>query len=295
MSAVAVTPELLRGLPLPRHQDGDDKEDRGRVLVVAGSVEMPGAALLAGRAALRVGAGKLQIAACESVAAAMAVAIPEGRVFRMAETAAGGVSAVEADTIVARARRAAAVVVGPGMLDDVAVGEIVAALLAEPDGPPLLLDAAALKDLPRQAERLAARGGRVVLTPHAGEMASCLDLTIEAVTAAPLETARRAAERLHAVVALKGGCTRIAAPDGRAWTCDRGNVGLATSGSGDALAGFIAGLMARGADPVAATLWGVFLHGEAGERLARRLGPVGYLAGELAEEAPAILAEFDRP
>ena len=290
-----VDAEVLRSLPLPRHESGQDKEARGRVLVIAGSVEMPGAAMLGGLAALRIGAGKLQFAVCESTAVQIGVAVPEARVFAMPQSAEGGIAAEAADRLVERARDAAAVIVGPGMRDKEAVAAIVAALLADSDGPPLLLDAAALSGLPRHAEDLARRGGRVVLTPHAGEMASCLGMEIEAVEAEPLETARRASRELHAVVALKGGQTRIVAPDGRAWTCGRGNVGLATSGSGDTLAGFIAGLLARGAEPAAACVWGVYVHGEAGARLAVSRGPLGYLARELLDEAPSILAELDRP
>lgn len=292
--AAEVTPELLRSLPLPRHRDGDDKEDRGRVLVIAGSAEMPGAALLAGTAALRAGAGKLQFAIPRSVAPHLAVAMPEARVVPTAETADGGHAPDAAGALVELASRAAAVVVGPGMVGDDAVAALIAALLADTDGPPLLLDALALQGLPRRSEALARRGGRVVLTPHAGEMAGCLGMEIEAVKADPLATARHAAARLSAVVALKGGCTRIAVPDGRAWACDRGNVGLATSGSGDTLAGLIAGLLARGAAPHVACLWGVYVHGEAGARLAARVGPLGYLAREIPHEAPAILAELDR-
>lgn len=288
-----VTPDLLRALPLPRHHEGDDKEDRGRVLIVAGSAEMPGAALLAGTAALRVGAGKLQLAVPRGTAPQLAVAMPEARVVPMPETVDGGHAPEAVERVVELAARASAVVVGPGMVGDEAVADLTSALLAEADGPPLLLDALALKDLPRQAEALARRGGRVVLTPHAGEMAGCLDIDIEAVKAAPLATALQAASRLSAVVALKGGRTRIAAPDGRAWTCGRGNVGLATSGSGDTLAGLIAGLLARGAAPHVACLWGVYVHGEAGTRLAGRVGPLGYLAREIPGEAPAILAELD--
>jgi ADP-dependent NAD(P)H-hydrate dehydratase len=94
------------------------------------------------------------------------------------------------------------------------------------------------------------------------------------------------------VVVMKGGCSFIVSPEGRAWSCGRGNVGLATSGSGDTLAGIIAGLLARGAPPLEATLWGVFLHGEAGARLARRQGLVGFLARELLAEVPPIMAEL---
>jgi NAD(P)H-hydrate repair Nnr-like enzyme with NAD(P)H-hydrate dehydratase domain len=97
------------------------------------------------------------------------------------------------------------------------------------------------------------------------------------------------------VVALKGSCTQVVHPDGAAWTYDQGSVGLATSGSGDTLAGIVAGLLARGAQPLHAAQWGVFIHGEAGNRLAHSRGPVGFLARELLAEIPPILAAFASP
>ena len=105
--------------------------------------------------------------------------------------------------------------------------------------------------------------------------------------------ARRTAAELHAMVALKGDCTVIASPDGRTWSYGGGGVGLATSGSGDTLAGIITGLLARGAEPEAALLWGVMLHGEAGKRLAETRGRVGFLARELLAEVPAIMAKLE--
>ncbi len=152
--------------------------------------------------------------------------------------------------------------------------------------------AAALAALAADRELLHALRGRAVITPHAGEMASIKGLSKEAVGRDPLATARRAAKHLRAVVVLKGRETHIAAPDGEAFRNRAGNVGLATSGSGDTLAGVIAGLIARGADPVRATLWGVFLHGEAGARLARSRGPLGFMARELPGEVPRIMAEM---
>ena len=94
------------------------------------------------------------------------------------------------------------------------------------------------------------------------------------------------------VVALKGGTTHIAGPDGECWFYESGNVGLATSGSGDTLAGVVTGLVARGASPAQAAVWGVYLHGQAGNRLARSRGPMGFLARELLAEIPGIMAEL---
>lgn len=290
---VNLTADLLRATPLPRHEDGDDKEGRGRVLVIGGSVEVPGAALLAAVGALRAGAGKLQIATCRSVAPAMGLAVPEALVVGLPETAEGGIAPEAAESLVPRAERCGAVLLGPGMTDQPAVDALAAALIAGTRRPALVLDAAALIGLRVQADALRAHEARVVLTPHAGEMAGLLGISRDEVVADQAGTARRAAAMLHAVVALKGGCTIIATPDGRAWSYGGGGIGLATSGSGDTLAGIVAGLLARGAVPETALLWAVFLHGEAGKRLARTRGRVGFLARELLAEVPAIMASLE--
>jgi ADP-dependent NAD(P)H-hydrate dehydratase len=296
-NAVPVTEELLRTLPLPRHKEGSDKDQRGRVLVIGGSAEMPGGALLAGLGALRAGAGKLQIATCRSVAPYLAVAVPEARVTGLEETPAGGISADEAQSLIERCGRSDVILLGPGMMDSDATSLLTARLLERTSAGDacFILDATALHDLDKCRTAARSHAGRTVLTPHAGEMATLLGIHRETVQANPLAAAREAAAGLQAVVAMKGGCTFIVTPQGQAWSCDRGNVGLATSGSGDALAGIIAGLLARGATPVEATLWGVYLHGEAGARLAQTQGPVGFLARELLAEIPRIMAMFEAP
>lgn len=293
MSApLEVNADLLRSMPLPRHE-GDDKEGRGRVLVVGGSREVPGAVLLAGLGALRAGAGKLQVATCRRHAAAMAIALPEARVVGLSETAAGGIDVAAAEDLGARAEACGAVLVGPGMMDPPAVSALAAALIAGTPRPALALDAAALWELRAQAGALRRRGGRVALTPHAGEMAQLLGLERDKVAADPVGVARRAAAELGAAVALKGASSVVAAPDGRVWRYAGGGIGLATSGSGDVLAGATAGLLARGVEPEVALLWAVYLHGEAGRRLARTRGRLGFLARELPAEIPALLAELE--
>ena len=129
----------------------------------------------------------------------------------------------------------------------------------------------------------------LVLTPHAGEMAHLSGDAKDAIVADPDRHALAAAVRWNAIVALKGARTIITAPDGARWQHAGGNVGLATSGSGDTLAGIIAGLAARGATLAQATCWGVALHAQAGARLALQFGQLGYLARELPGEIPFLL------
>ena len=292
MTATAVTREFLRSRPLPQPSDDGDKDQRGRVLVVGGSVEVPGAALLAGVAALRAGAGKLQIATCRSIAPHLALAVPEALVAGLPETGSGGIDPRAAEALSARVRRCDAVLIGPGMMDEGAVLALTARLLADAPAIPVALDAACLVGLTALRETLQPHAGRVVITPHAGEMAALLGVERDAVAADPLGTARRAAALLKVVVVLKGGRTHVVTPQGAAWTYAEGQVGLATSGSGDTLAGVVVGLLARGATPVEAAIWSVALHGEAGNRLSRRVGPLGFLARELLAEIPGVMRDF---
>lgn len=280
---------LLRSMPLPRHDDDADKEDRGRTLVIGGSRPVPGALLLAGVAALRAGAGKLQLATVESAAIQIGVAVPEALVMALPETDDGDIAPNALDDIAHRLERCDALLIGPGMLDEAATMALTLAAL-KTEGPGFVLDAGALCNLKAEAEALRRHAGRVVMTPHAGEMARMMGIDAAEIAADRIGIATRAAAELGAVVALKGGCTVIAAPDGRTWEYSRGQVGLATSGSGDTLAGVIAGLLARGAEPHAAACWGVYLHGEAGNRLSETRGPVGFLARELLAEIPALMA-----
>ncbi|WP_336488797.1 NAD(P)H-hydrate dehydratase [Methylobacterium nigriterrae] len=286
-----LTLESLRALPLPMPEEGS-KEQRGTVLVLGGSIEVPGAALLAGVAALRAGAGRLRIATVRSAALSMALALPEARVVGLDETQDGEIDPAQAEKRVpALAERCDAVLIGPGLNAGVATDTLCFSVL--PGQPPtsFVLDAGAICGLGAHADLVRSCGGRVVITPHAGEMAQLLKIERDAVEADPLAAALRAADLLRCVVIMKGAKSWVVNPAGERWLYQGGGVGLATSGSGDALSGVLAGLLARGAEATTAALWGVYVHGEAGRRLAGRVGPVGFLAREIPGEVPAILRE----
>jgi hydroxyethylthiazole kinase-like uncharacterized protein yjeF len=220
----------------------------------------------------------------------LGVAVPEALVLGLPETPCGEISPSAAVLLRERITRCDAVLIGPGMFDEQAVSALTADLLGGDPGSAFILDAGALGRLKDITAILVRHKGRIVITPHAGEMANLLGVDKDSVLSNPSEIAGRAARLLHCVVALKGPSTHIASPDGAIWTYNNGNVGLATSGSGDTLAGIIAGLLARGVSPPEAAQWGVFLHGEAGNRLAQTRGPLGFLARELLAEIPAIMA-----
>lgn len=268
-----VTPELLRAWPLP--QPSGSKRSRGEVLVVGGALRSPGAALLAGRAALRVGAGRLTLAVGASVAAPVAVALPECGVVPLPETSSGSVRGAGVRAAAADLASADAVLIGPG-LDDAAETARMLPRAARAAGRDtvLVLDAYALGALAGHP-RLVGNVPRI-LTPNTEEAARLLGRDTDDLDADTFELARR----YRATVSCFG---RVASPDGRLLTVGNGDPGLGTSGSGDALAGAIAGLAARGADPLRAAVWGTYLHAVAGDALAASVGRLGYLASEIVD------------
>ncbi|HSH89714.1 MAG TPA: NAD(P)H-hydrate dehydratase [Ramlibacter sp.] len=281
---------LLRRWPLPEIPSDADKEVRGRVLVVGGSREIPGAAVLAGVAALRAGAGKLVMATARSVATQLAMIVPEARVIALPENDAGSFVINGIALLDESLGTADAILVGPGLMDDEGTAAFTAALLAHVKDAPVILDARAMQ-VAGGGKRF---DGKVLLTPHAGEMAGLLGEAKQDIENDPSGAALRGARAWGALVASKGATTWIADASGRGWRHDAGLPGLATSGSGDVLAGVIAGLAARGAPLEQAAAWGVVVHALAGAKLAQRHAALGYLARELPGEIPAIIASLQR-
>lgn len=296
MSETEVTPDLLRSMPLPGLGGNPDKDSRGRVLIVGGSPEVPGAAVLAGIAALRTGAGKLQMAATAVYGDLVAAAVPEARVIRVPAARNGEIGKGAANALSDLVERSDAVVIGPGMLDDAAASALAATLVSARTArqATFVLDAGAITGLGGLGDRLSPAAGRMVLTPHMGEMAALSGLDKDEVEADPIAAARGAARRLGAVLVLKSATTHIVSPDGLCWIHEADAPGLATSGSGDVLAGVIGGLLARGAPPTTAAIWGVWLHGAAGRALAEAVGPLGFLAREILDQIPRVMASVSK-
>jgi hydroxyethylthiazole kinase-like uncharacterized protein yjeF len=213
-------------------------------------------------------------------------------VIGLPETQEGNVASGAGRLITKQASDANAVLIGPGMVGVEDTAHLVAELLeAASEQTAFVFDAGALPGLLDCPEQLHKLGRGAVITPHAGEMAQLLDVSREAITADPLRHAQLAASMLRCTVVLKGGTTHVVEPDGDAWVVDGGTIGLATSGSGDVLAGIIAGLLARGARAVQAAIWGVYMHAQAGRRLTQRYGGIGLLARELPGEIPVVMAD----
>lgn len=284
-AAKPLTRSALKQFPLPRVVDGD-KETKGRILIIAGCREMAGAALLVARSAMRAGAGKLRMVTVDAVAIGTSLAMPEAMVLGLEEARDGGFTRKAIRRIGEEADSSDVVVAGPGMANSASCSQLAEVLLRSEAS--VVLDAALLHSL-EPVSPGKRRGPPPVLLPHAGELASLLECDEAEVDSDPVGCGLRAAELHQAIVLVKGVTSHVVTPDGRAWAYQGGAPGLGVSGSGDTLAGIVGGLMARGADPLTALLWGVLLHGEAGEALAAKVGPVGFLAREIPDEIPALL------
>jgi ADP-dependent NAD(P)H-hydrate dehydratase len=312
-AATLITPTLLRSWPLP--SAGSDKYSRGAVLVIGGGRRSPGAALLAGTAALRAGAGRVTLAVAESVAVQLAVTLPEAGVIGLPQSAGGSVGDAGLQDLLEDYDSADVVLIGPG-LDDIGQTEALLRGLLRHDSskdpeqrsdPTVVLDAYALGALPRLVDELGPWAGRLILTPNPTEAAILLGRDTGELAADVVELAGK----YSAVVSCQGmiaGPPAVGNPDGGSpdggssaadfpvtgdhWEITTGYGGLGTSGSGDILAGAIAGLRARGTSDAQAACWGTHLHAAAGDRLASRVGSLGYLARELADELPPLMMEL---
>jgi NAD(P)H-hydrate epimerase len=284
-----LTRERMREL-VPARAADSHKGDFGRVLVVAGSVGRTGAAHLAAIGALRSGAGLVTIATPRSCVATLAMMMPEYMTEGLEETAAGTIDFNAVERVLDL--KADIIALGPGLGQDPSTSAFVQAMV-ERSGAPLILDADALNAFTGDPERLTGRDGvDVIITPHPGEMARLLNITIEQVQADRLEHAREfaAARRVHVV--LKGHRTIIAGPEGRSFVNLTGNAGMATGGTGDLLTGMIAAWFAQILDPEGACKLAVYLHGTAGDLAEADEGEVALLPSDIASRLGDAVLEL---
>ena len=298
---------------LPERPARGHKGTFGKVLAIAGSLDYAGAALLVCRAAGRAGAGLVTLAVPESLQPLFAAKVVEATTMALPED---DVEEVDPEPAMARIRdhEHDAIVLGPGLKPGLATTELVRMLLAVPeDDPhpaPMVLDAEALRSMATLGEWWTGTVRPCVLTPHAGEFERLREgAGIEPADAgdladddeARLNAARAAAEAWRQVVVLKGAKTVIAEPDGTVTVAPFENPALATGGTGDVLAGVIAGLLAQGLESGPAARLGVYLHGTAGDLVRERLGDAGLLASDLPDMVPLVrkrlasIAERERP
>ncbi len=270
---------------LPARPADAHKGTNGRVLLLAGSVGMTGAAVLASQAALRTGAGMATLGIPVSLNPILETKLTEVMTLPLPETAEQALSAEAAIPALRAAERADAVALGPGIGTGAETRELVVRLLREVAAP-LVLDADGLNCVAREPGVLAERDGPLILTPHPAELSRLTGRSTEEILQDRLGAVKEAAQRFGCPVVLKGAHSLVADPAGRVRINLTGSSGMATAGSGDVLTGCIAALLAQGLPPLEAAVCGVYLHGSAGELAAVTIGEIGMLAGDIAAALP---------
>lgn len=268
---------------LPKRRPNTHKEAYGHVLVIAGAPGKLGAAFMVGRSALRTGAGMVTLAIPESLYNPLELATIELLTVALPETSKGTFGVKAFDHLLALASDKQAVVLGPGISTHPATVELVHRLVvALPI--PIVIDAEGIDALAPHPELLLKAKAPLILTPHPGEMARLVPNTL--LQHNRIAVTQETAQKYHAIIALKGPRTIIAAPDGCVFINPTGNPGMATAGTGYVLTGIIAGLIAQSIIPIEATKAGVFLNGLAGDIVAEDKGNYGMIASDVIEAIP---------
>lgn len=277
---------------LPARAPDIHKYDAGTVLLVAGSRRYTGAVMLAAEAVLRSGAGMVYAAVPESIVPIVQGRVREAIVVPLPQTVQGAAAPAARHALASYLDKADAVVLGPGLGDEVATRELIGDLV-DLVSCPLVLDADGVTALADQLPRLRGRTAPTVITPHSGELKRLVDKPVPTEPMARIEFTREVAADLGVDVVHKGAPTLIADMENNVWINHSGNSALATAGTGDVLAGMIGGLVAQGATGLDAACVACFLHGRAGERAADVSGVRGVVAGDLLRHVGSAMIELE--
>lgn len=279
------TDRLLFNKAVFNRPDDSNKGTLGSLLCICGSYGMAGAAIMAGKAALRCGIGLLKIAVPKSIYPVCATNILESVYYPLEETSNGVISSKSTDFLLEKCEKSSAVVIGCGLsvCDD--TKNLVQSVITNCEKP-LVIDADALNCICNKPEILKNLKAPAIITPHPGEMARLLHSTPKTVNSNRENTAIDFAKKFGVVTVLKGAGTIIASPDGEVYINHTGNSGMATGGSGDVLSGIIGSLLAQGASPINAAAAGVFLHGTIGDLAAEKLGKISMLPTDMIDMIP---------
>lgn len=287
-----LTPEFI-ARSFPRRAPTSHKGSNGHVLMVAGSAGKAGAAVMSGLAALRSGAGLVTLATPESLNAIIQSQIPEIMTAPMAGRKEGLWDDSLCDSIREQLQGKKCLAMGPGMGASPETRKLVLEILRDV-AIPVVLDADGLNCICGHLDVLKGMKAPAVLTPHPGEMSRLTGASVSDIQADRIGAARRFSQAHHVHLVLKGARTVIAHPDGTVYINLTANPGMATGGMGDVLTGVIAGLLAQGLEPEAASHAGVYLHGKAADSLCESMGPFGFLASEVAGAMPGVIGEMSQ-
>jgi NAD(P)H-hydrate epimerase len=295
VEAVASPISLITGATvrrlIPDRRVSSHKGTFGHAGILAGSVGKTGAAAMAAKAALRVGAGLVTVGIPTSVNDTLEAKLLEAMTVPLPETPARTLARAALEDVLLFLQARTAVAIGPGLTTHPETVELIHALLSRLEKP-TVLDADALNALAGRTSLLDACKAPLILTPHPGEMARLVEgASSRSINENRIGSAMAFAQARRVVLVLKGARTVIAHPDGRAAVCPTGNPGMATAGTGDVLTGMIVGLLAQGCDPWDAARAGTYLHGLAGDLAAAERGLAGLTAGDVIERIPDALTE----
>ncbi len=276
---------------LPQRRRDTNKGTFGKVLSVCGSRRYAGAAVLAANGAVRIGAGLVTAAFPDAAYPAVAAKLTEPVLLPLPCCSDGFFSRAAIDPLQKEAITASVLLIGCGLGQTMGTASLINELLPETDGP-IVLDADGINLISRNIHELESIGSRAVLTPHPGEFARLLGVSIPEVQANRLALAKEFAQKFNTVLVLKGAATVVASPE-RVYVNHTGNPGMARGGSGDLLAGMIAGLIAQGLNRFDAAVTGVFLHGTVGDRAARKYSIHGMTPSSMISLLPKVLSDFE--
>lgn len=277
---------------LPKRPADAHKGLFGKALLLAGSYEMPGAALLASAACVECGAGLVRLAFPECAYAAVTAGVPEKILLPLTANRFGRVSMQNEKKILDALQSATACLIGCGLRLDYDTRAVVKSVLRAAKLP-LIIDADGINALTDDIDMIREANAPVILTPHPGEAARLLGCSTEEVQADRMAACKALCEKTGAVVALKGAGTVISA-DGAAFCINTtGNAGMATAGSGDVLAGMILGFLCIGMPPLEATVAAVYVHGLAGDEAAKICAQCAVTPTKMLERLPILLSRFE--
>ncbi len=282
---------------MPSRPSASHKGSYGRVLVIAGSTGMTGAAALASKAALRVGAGLVTLATPKHLNPILEGLLPEVMTLPLPETDAGSLAVSAVSTLLEFAEKTKSVLaIGPGLSQNPETVTLVHQLVRENQeqglGLRMVIDADGLNALAQATELIPLLGKDAVLTPHPGEMARLTNTSVSTLELDRISTAQQFASEHGVTLVFKGAPTVTGTPNGNVWINSTGNPGMATGGMGDVLTGIIAGLMAQGVLSEQAGALGVYVHGLAGDIVSERLGTHGLIASDVLEAVPEAIASL---
>ncbi|MCU0664261.1 MAG: NAD(P)H-hydrate dehydratase [Myxococcota bacterium] len=282
---------FLRG-KLKRRPPDSHKGTYGHLLVVAGTSGKTGAASMVGQAAMRCGAGLVTLATTEKAQPVLEAKCQEAMVESLMERADSPLNDKTLKQISAVLDGKAAVALGPGLGTAPGISAMAVKLL-QMCTVPAVVDADGINILAKDPSGAGRINAPMVLTPHPGEMARLLNISIPHVQADRIGTARDAARRQGMVIVLKGANTVIADPDGRAFVNPTGNPGMSTGGMGDVLTGMIGAFLAQGIAPLDAALLGAYLHGKSGDLARDSEGEIALIAADVIAQLPRVLRAYE--